>query len=546
MAESPEHTEEYKEPTNFNARPETNGDVEGRDHGILVKANPLSRELQGRHMQMIAIGGAIGAGLFVGSGGALESGGPASLVLGYIIVGSMLLCTVQALGELAVLFPVNGAFFTYIVRFVDPSLGFAVGWDYAIGWLTVLPFELTAAGITIRFWRDDLNVGIWIAVFLFLLCVIQIFGVRGYGEVEFILSTIKIMGCIGFIILAIVIDCGGVGNQGYLGAKYWHNPGAFNNGFRGFCSVFVVAAFAFGGTELVGLAAAEAANPRKSLPQATKQVFWRITLFYVLSLFLLGLIVPYTNPNLLNSTGANSKYSPFVIAIRLAGIKALPSIFNVIITVSVISVANSCTFGSTRTMQALAERGMAPAFLATVDKHGRPIWGVAIQLAFGLLAFIGEAKSESTVFDWLLSLSGLSYFFVWGCICLAHIRFRSAWKAQGHVKAELPYEAIFGVVGSWYGFALNIICMIATFYTALYPVGASPQAGAFFQTYLAGPIIVALYVGWKLYSRIWTWYVPAHEMDITSGRRSLELDPDDMPPKKTWKNAPMRVVRALF
>jgi amino acid transporter len=276
------------------------------------------------------------------------------------------------------------------------------------------------------------------------------------------------MGCIGFIILAIVIDCGGVGNQGYLGAKYWHDPGAFNNGFRGFCSVFVVAAFAFGGTELVGLAAAEAANPRKSLPQATKQVFWRITLFYVLSLFLLGLIVPYTNPNLLNSTGANSKYSPFVIAIRLAGIKALPSIFNVIITVSVISVANSCTFGSTRTMQALAERGMAPAFLATVDKHGRPIWGVAIQLAFGLLAFIGEAKSESTVFDWLLSLSGLSYFFVWGCICLAHIRFRSAWKAQGHVKAELPYEAIFGVVGSWYGFALNIICMIATFYTALY------------------------------------------------------------------------------
>jgi amino acid transporter len=202
------------------------------------------------------------------------------------------------------------------------------------------------------------------------------------------------MGCIGFIILAIVIDCGGVGNQGYLGAKYWHDPGAFNNGFRGFCSVFVVAAFAFGGTELVGLAAAEAANPRKSLPQATKQVFWRITLFYVLSLFLLGLIVPYTNPNLLNSTGANSKYSPFVIAIRLAGIKALPSIFNVIITVSVISVANSCTFGSTRTMQALAERGMAPAFLAT-RRQARPthLGCGSSSLPLDCLAFIGEAKN---------------------------------------------------------------------------------------------------------------------------------------------------------
>jgi amino acid transporter len=287
--------------------------------------------------------------------------------------------------------------------------------------------------------------------------------------VEFVLSTIKVLGCIGFIILGVVIDCGGTGNQGYLGAHYWHDPGAFVNGFKGFCSVFVVAAFAFGGTELVGLAAAEAENPRKSLPQATKQVFWRITFFYVVSLFIVGLIVPANDPNLLNATsGADSRYSPFVIAIRLAGIKGLPSVFNVIITISVISVANSCTYGSTRTMQALAERGMAPKLLAYVDSKGRPIYGVIIQLLFGLLAFIGESGKSTTVFNWLLSLSGLSDFFVWGGICLAHIRFRAAWKAQGHVKDELPYQAMFGVIGSWYGLILNILCMIATFYVALF------------------------------------------------------------------------------
>ena len=185
------------------------------------------------------------------------------------------------------------------------------------------------------------------------------------------LSVIKIMGIVGFIILGIVIDCGGTGTQGYIGAKYWHSPGAFANGFKGFCSVFVVAAFAFGGTELVGLAAAEAANPRKTIPAATKQVFWRITFFYVVSLFIVGLIVPSDNPNLLNGESSASKYSPFIIAMTLANIKVLPSIFNAIITISVISVANSCTFGSTRTMQALAERGMAPKFLAYVDKKVR-------------------------------------------------------------------------------------------------------------------------------------------------------------------------------
>jgi amino acid transporter len=276
------------------------------------------------------------------------------------------------------------------------------------------------------------------------------------------------VGCIGFIILAVVIDCGGTGSQGYLGAKYWHTPGAFKGGFSGFCSVFVVSAFAFGGTELVGLTAAEAANPRKSIPQATKQVFWRITFFYVLLIFLVGLIVPSDNPNLLNSSGANTKYSPFVVAMELAGIQVLPSIFNVIITVSVISVANSCTFGSTRTMQALAQRGMAPKFLAYVDLKGRPIFGIVIQLLFGLLAFIGESGNAVDVFNWLLSLSGLSNFFIWGTICLSHIRFRHAWKVQGHSKSELPYEAMFGVWGSWYGLGLNILCMIATFYDSLW------------------------------------------------------------------------------
>ncbi|KAI1417730.1 amino acid permease/ SLC12A domain-containing protein [Hypoxylon sp. FL1857] len=536
-----------RQETAVNPQPYAN---QGRDEevGIVNKSGQLHTDLRGRHMQMIAIGGAIGAGLFIGSGSALYKGGPAALVIGYLIVGVMLLFTMQALAELAVLYPVNGAFYTYVVRFVDPSWGFAIGWDYAIAWLTVLPFELIAAGITIEFWRPDLNVAIWVTVFLVVLTLIQIFGVRGYGEVEFVLSMIKIAACTGFIILGIIIDCGGVGNGEYIGAKYWYDPGAFQNGFNGFAGVFVVAAFAFGGTELVGLAAAESANPRRAIPMASKQVFFRIALFYIVNLFILGLILPSNDERLKNASGANSSYSPFVLAIEDAGIAVLPSIFNAVITISVISVANSCTFGSTRTMQAMAERGMAPKFLSYVDPAGRPLWCVVVQLAFGLLGYIGVASKGLDVFTWLLSLSGLSYLFVWGSCCLAHIRFRLAWKSQARNLKEIPYRTPLGIWGSAIGLGLNIICLIATFYNALYPSpDAQPDAAAFFQQYLAAPIVIALYLSWKAWSGKWQMWINLNDIDLMAGARPLDIDEEDeIMEKRTWANLPLRIVRALF
>ncbi|KAF7527699.1 hypothetical protein G7054_g10388 [Neopestalotiopsis clavispora] len=513
--------------------------------GVTKRGDALRKDLQSRHMQMIAIGGSIGAGLFIGSGSALANGGPASLVICYIIVGLMLLFTMQALAEMAVLYPVNGAFFTYVVRFVDPSWGFAVGLDYALSWLCVLPFELTAASLTISFWRPDLNVAIWISVFLVLLIVIQVFGVRGYGEVEFILSIIKICACIGFILFGIIYNCGGVGDQGYIGARYWYDPGAFNHGFNGFAGVFSTAAFSFSGTELSGLAAAESANPRKAIPKATKQVFWRILFFYVINLLILGLILPYDDERLTEGSTANTKFSPFVMAIQDAGVQVLPHIFNAVITISVISVANSCTYGSTRTLQAMAERGMWPAPFAYIDKKGRPIWCVVLQLAFGVLAYIGVAGNQGTIFNWLLSLSGLSSFFIWGSICLAHIRFRMGWKHQGYGLNQLPYKAPGGIIGSSLGLLLNCLAIIATFYTSLYPSpDATPDAETFFQLFLAAPVVIAFYIGWKIYSRDTKLFVRVHEMDLKSGLRAL-LPEDEPMPVKTWKNLPMRIVRAV-
>jgi amino acid transporter len=237
-----------------------------------------------RHLHMIAIGGSIGAGFFVGSGGALRSGGPASVLIDFCLMGVMIFNVVYALGELAVMYPVSGGFYTYSTRFIDPSWGFAMGWNYVFQWAIVLPLELLVAGFTVQYWdgAKPVNVAVFITIFWVFIIFINVFGTLGYAEEEFWSACIKLSATVIFMIIAFIMVLGGGPSNGkyseYYGARNWYDPGAFQNGFKGFCSVFVTAAFAFSGTELVGLAAAETKNPLKSLPGAIRQVFWRITL----------------------------------------------------------------------------------------------------------------------------------------------------------------------------------------------------------------------------------------------------------------------------
>ncbi|PCH05908.1 Amino acid/polyamine transporter I [Penicillium occitanis (nom. inval.)] len=489
--------------------------------------SPLQRKLKGRHLQMIAIGGSIGTGLFVSSGSVLNSGGPASLVIAYILIGAMLYCTVHALGEMAVLYPVAGSFAAYSTRFLDPAWGFAMGWNYALQWLVVLPLEIVAASITIQYWNSGISPAAWVSIFLVLIIAINFFGVRGYGEAEFVFAIIKVTAVVGFIILGIVLNCGGGPQGGYIGAHYWYDPGAFHNGFKGLCSVFVNAAFAFSGTELVGLAAAETANPRKSVPTAIKQVFWRIALFYIVALTIVGMLVPYDDKRLLSGkSSVDAKASPFVIAIQNAGISGLPSVMNVVIMIAVLSVGNSAVYGSSRTLAALAEQGQAPRFLAYIDRQGRPLFAIIIASALGFLAFLAASSKEGEAFAWMMAISGLSSIFTWGSICLAHIRFRSGWKAQGHTLDELPFKSQVGVYGSWVGFIFNILVLIAQFWVGFAPVGYSDMSTtdlvkSFFSAYLAAPIVIAFYIPYKLWYR--TPFIKALQMDLNTGRRDLDI-----------------------
>lgn len=506
-------------------------DSEGKALEDQPPAEPaLSMKLKDRHLQMIAIGGSIGTGLFVGSGVALEAGGPASLIIAYGLIGVMLFCTVQALGELAVAFPVAGSFAVYASRFIDPAWGFAMAWNYALSWLVTLPVEIVAACITLSYWEGarGTNPAAWVTLFLVLIISINLFGVRGYGEAEFVFSIIKVIAVIGFIILGIIIDVGGVPGSSYIGAKFWYDPGAFHNGFKGLCSVFVTAAFSFAGTELVGLCAAETENPRKTLPTAVKQVFWRITLFYMVSLTIVGCLVPYTDPNLIGSSSSDANASPFVIAVKNAGISVVPSIMNVVILIAVLSVGNSSIYGASRTIAALADRGQAPKILGYIDRSGRPLVAILFASAFGFIAYIVAAGDEirGKAFAWMLAISGLAAIFNWASICLCHIRFRRAWKLQGHTLDELAFKSQATVYGSYAGFIFNILVLIAQFWTGMAPVGyaemtANERIQNFFQAYLAFPIVVLFFVVFKVVKK--TKFKRARDIDVTSGKREMNL-----------------------
>lgn len=371
-----------------------------------------------------------------------------------------------ALGELSVMYPVSGSFYTYSARFIDPSWGFAMGWNYVFQWAAVLPLELTVCGITIQYWRPDISVGVWIAVFLVFIIIVNIFGALGYAEEEFVSAVFKLGATVVFMIIALVLVCGGGPEGGrydsYWGARYWYDPGAFKNGFKGFCSVFVTAAFSFSGTELVGLAAAETRNPFRSLPTAIKQVFWRITLFYILGLFFVGLLIDDRDPRLLTAGAFNDpKASPFVLVGDYAGLVGFDHFMNLVILVSVLSISVSAIYGGSRTLTALAQQGYAPQLFTYIDKSGRPLFSVIIIILFGLVGFVSLSTSGPEVFTWLQALSGLAALFTWGSVCLAHIRFRHAWKYHGHTLDEIPFKAAFGIWGSYLGLFLNIICLIA-------------------------------------------------------------------------------------
>lgn len=324
-----------------------------------------------------------------------------------------------------------------------------------------------AAAIVISYWDEDpKHTAAYITVCLVLVWFINLWGARAYGEAEFWFSTIKVITIIGLIILGLILMCGGGPSHKPIGFQYWRNPGPFNQQaagdgvvggrwgqFLAFWGVFVQAAFSFIGTEIIGVTIGESENPRRTVPRAIKRVFFRLVVFYVLGIFFISVLVPYTDDRLLNAKAGTAAASPWVIAIKNAGIKALPSIVNAVILISAWSAGNSDLYASSRTMYALALEGMMPKFFRRCTKGGLPIYCVVVTGVFGALSYLntgGDAAQQA--FNWLYNLSAITGLLTWWTILLSYLRFFYGLKAQGISRDTHPYKAPFQPWLSWYGF----------------------------------------------------------------------------------------------
>jgi len=433
------------------------------------------RGLKSRHAQMIALGGTIGTGLFVGSGQTLARGGPAFILGSYILMALLVWCIVTGITEVAAWLPTRGCsmnMFGY--RYVSRSLGFAMGWLYWYSLGILVPYEITAAGLVIGYWNTPVNIAVWISIMLVVIVGLNALPVKFYGETEFWFASLKVFMMIGLLLLSFILFWGGGPNQhGILGFRYWDHPGAANtyleNGNTGrFCallSTLVLSAFPYTfAPELLVATGGEMESPRRNLPTAARRYFWRLIIFYIGCVLAIGILSPYTDPALTDG-GQGAGSSAFVLGIRNAGIHGLESVINAGIILSAWSSGNSFLYLSSRSLYSLAVTGNAPSFFKACTKSGIPYRAVAVSSLYTLLAYLNVANSSSVVFNWFVNLTNTSGFISWICCATVSLRFMKACEAQGISKDQLPYHnKWFQPWGSWAAIVgFTFLCLINGF-----------------------------------------------------------------------------------
>ncbi|ORY16311.1 amino acid permease/ SLC12A domain-containing protein [Clohesyomyces aquaticus] len=502
------------------------------------------RGLKSRHAQMIALGGTIGTGLFVGSGQTLARGGPAFILGCYILMSFLIFCIVSAMIEVAAYLPTPGSsmnLFGY--RYVSRSMGFALGWLYFYSLGILVPYEITAAGLVIDYWNAPVNIAVWISIMIVVIVGLNVLPVKFYGETEFWFAGTKVIMMIGLLMVSFILFWGGGPDHDRLGFRYWKHPGAANTylasgdkgRFLALLSTLVLSAFPFTfAPELLIATGGEMVSPRRNLPIAAKRYIYRLVFFYIGCVLAISVICPSDDPKITNG-GAGAGSSAFVIGIKNAGIPVLDSIINAGIIISAWSSGNSFLYLSSRSLYALALSGNAPSIFKTCSKSGVPYWAVTASSLFCALAYLNVGSSSSVVFNWFVNLTNTSGFISWICCGIIYLRFRKACQVQNII--DLPYHSKLQPYGAYCAIVGFTFLVLINGFNVFWP--QNWNASSFLTAYIGIPIFLCIYGG----HRIWAWSDPwayrPEDVDMHTGMEDVLAE--EKPSKKVegpwWKKA---------
>ncbi|RDW81413.1 Proline-specific permease [Aspergillus mulundensis] len=513
--------------------------------GEVEEHTATKRGLSSRQLQLLAIGGCIGTGLFVGTSTVLTQTGPAPLLMSYIVMASIVWFVMNVLGEMTTYLPIRGVSVPYLIgRFTEPSIGFAAGYNYWYSFAMLLASEVTASGMIIEYWNPPVSVGLWIAIVLVVILLLNVIAVEWYGESEFWFAGLKILAIIGLIILGVVLFFGGGPSHDRLGFRYWQDPGAFNpylvdgntGKFLGFWTALIKSGFSFiFSPELITTAAGEVEAPRRNIPKATKRFIYRVFTFYILGSLVIGVTVAYNDPTMeagVASGGSGAGSSPFVVAIQNAGIGGLNHVVNAAILISAWSSGNAWCYAGSRTLYSLAGEGQAPKIFMRTNRNGVPYVAVIATWLIGLLAFLNLSSSGQTVFYWFTNITTVGGFINWILIGIAYLRFRKALKFHGMLDM-LPFKTPLQPYGTYYVMFVISILTLTNGYAVFFP--GRFTASDFLVSYIVFAIFLALYAGHKIWYRT-PWMTKVSEVDLFSGKdeidRLCENDLDRQP--RNW------------
>lgn len=483
----------------------------------MEKEGELHRSLEARHLNMIAIGGAIGTGLFLACGNTVSSAGPGGALVAFAIMGVLVYFMMTSLGEMATLLPISGSFETYATRFVDPALGFALGWNYWFSWSITVATELSASAIIMKFWFPNIPGILWSALFLALLFTLNVLSARAFGEAEFWFAGIKVVTVVIFLVVGVLMILGIMGGKS-PGFSNWvlnagdGRVGPFIGGIFAMMTAFFTAGFSFQGTELVGLAAGESADPEKNVPRAIKTVFWRILIFYIGAITVVGFLIPFTDPNLLKSGSASDvAISPFTLVFQKSGIAMAASVINAVILTSVLSAGNSGLYASTRMLYTMAKEGKAPKIFSSINRRGIPMNALYFTTLIASTVFFGSLFGDGTIYSFLVTASGVTGFIAWVGIAVCHYRFRKAYVAQGRKLEDLKYRAKWYPFGPIFALALTLFVILGVNIGAF--MGDKVDWASVIANYIGVPFFLIFWIGYKVIKK--TKMVPLQECNFS-------------------------------